>query len=592
MMKSSKGKRIPALISTLCFLVMIFLIPAVYAAKGAGTENRDWVEGEKNPSVSQPLYEISETEIRIAMRDGIELQAFLYFPVLPDDADAIPAVVCATGYGVEGFLKTIFEPDLIDLAKRGYGVVFVGLRGTGTSEGESTLYNLYGEDGYDLVEWVAVQSWCNGNVGMVGPSLLGISQWLTAKQAPPHLKAIVPHVACGDCYDFLWYPGGMLPGPGRIARGEPEYTSAVDHRDFDSWWQVRTVSAGDIENIADAGIAAMITGGFNDYITPGNIKAYEEYPGDDKMLIIGPWAHGPAPNLMPYSYQDFQAMWLDYYLKEEENTIPYQPKALLYVAGADQWRFEENWPIADTRNVALYLRADTSGTIAGLNDGSLLPAAPSADNAVSIDYSPVDGPFLETMLSSTTGRLTNDKQSEEALCLTWTSAALDEATEITGWPTLTIWAASTAEDADFVVQITDVAPDGSSTQVTCGFLNAARAADRSAPETLVPGTVGRYTMAIQPIAYVFDAGHRIRLDLAGGSIAAADQAGPQGPGLNPTASTITIYQDADHPSQLVLPVVGTGLTIEAPPAEDNDDNGGGGGNSTCFITSLWFTPNE
>jgi putative CocE/NonD family hydrolase len=110
------------------------------------------------------------------------------------------------GYGRRSTTGALLEVPLFDIAARGYPVLHLSLRASGESEGSNDYLNQYGPDGYDAIEWMAKQPWCNGNVGMVGASLLGISQWLAAKEAPPSLKAIVPEVACGDCYGVLWYP--------------------------------------------------------------------------------------------------------------------------------------------------------------------------------------------------------------------------------------------------------------------------------------------------------------------------------------------------------------------------------------------------
>jgi len=207
----------------------------------------------------------------------------------------------------------------------------------------------------------------------------------------------------------------------------------------------------------------------------------------------------------------------------------------------------------------LYLRATESGTIDSINDGSLSKKKSTKnDPEVSIDYSPVDGPFLETMLSSSLGRITEDKQTEEQSCLTWTSGEFEEATEVSGWIRIKFWAATAASDTDFVLQITDVAPDGKSRQVTCGYLNAPRYFNSTYPEMIIPDEIYKYELKALPTSYVFQPGHRIRVDLAGGSIAADGQPGPQGPGLNPNISTITIYQDKRHPSQVELPIIGSG----------------------------------
>ena len=85
--------------------------------------------------------------------------------------------------------------DSIDFfVKRGYAQVIPDPRGIGKSEGE--FYGIYckqeQEDCYDIIEWIAQQPWCDGNIGMLGISWFGIIQRLVAALQPPHLKAIFP----------------------------------------------------------------------------------------------------------------------------------------------------------------------------------------------------------------------------------------------------------------------------------------------------------------------------------------------------------------------------------------------------------------
>src|SRR5260370_15704596 len=111
----------------------------------------------------------------------------------------------------------------------------------------------------------------------------------------------------------------------------------------------------------------------------------------------------------------------------------------------------------------------------------------------------------------------------------------------------TLWAEVLGTDADFVAQLTDVAPDGTSTQVRPGFLNASHAHSRSYPTPPEPGRIEKYELEIYPTSYVFQAGHRIRLTLAG---AAAAGAGVVGPSKSPFQAVIQIHQDRRHASYL------------------------------------------
>lgn len=365
---------------------------------GAGTENRQWLpERAKVQNVSPRVPVTIEDDISVIARDGVKLDARLFRPTLPVNTPPTPCVLLSDGYGRSSPIGAGYDPVLMDVASHGYSVLHLSLRGSGKSGGEPILYNQFGQDGYDAVEWMAKQPWCNGNVGMIGPSLLGIAQWLTAKEAPPSLKVIVPQVACGDCYDALWYPGGMGLGPGREARknfpgAAAEYTTASAHRNLDAWWRAHTVLEPDMKAIAARGVAAFISGGLDDYITPGNMRAYQEFAapgGARKRLLFAPHAHGWNIEFL----EDLQIQWLDHWLKKVDNGVENSPKVLLYVKGVDRWRYEADWPIPDTHFARMFMQPGHSGTIASLNDGYLTGNGPAgAPTTASVSYTPGIGP--------------------------------------------------------------------------------------------------------------------------------------------------------------------------------------------------------
>ncbi len=557
-----------AVLSAVLALAPLAAVAQPDFAPAAGTEGRNWLPEPPTAVNPKPRFTVTlQDGVHVVTRDGTILEGRLILPVLGGDAPPTPCVLMADGYGRTSRTGAGMEVPLFDIAARGYAVLHLSLRGSGLSEGSNDLYSHYGEDGYDAVEWMAKQPWCNGRVGMVGASLLGISQWLTAREGPPSLQAIVPEVACGDCYGQLWYPGGMLPGPGRQARrlvpgAAGEYAAALLHRDDDAWWRARSTLAGDMAGIAGRGVAAFIAGGLDDYMSPASIRAYEQFdaPGARKRLFLGPYGHGWHTAFI----QELQVQWLDHWLKGVANGAETAPRVILYVKGANRWRAEQDWPLADAHPTPLHLSARHSATIASRNDGSLTAQRPPAGPPAVLPYSPEQGPFLPAMLGSR-GRVAIDQAPDEAQALTWTSMRLTVATEVTGYPKLTLWVASSAPDGDVVAEITDVAPDGSSRQVVQGYLNLPRAADPAAPQPLVPGQAQRFVLETYPVAYVFQPGHRIRISLAGGAKPAPDQAFPQGPGKNPAPFDLTILQDREHPAMLELPVVGTGWEALSHP---------------------------
>ncbi len=529
---------------------------------GAGTEGRQWLP--EAPTAENPVkrYPITlEDGVIVTARDGVRLEGRLFRPTLASGEKPTPCVLMTDGYGRASNTGASFDGPLFDIASRGYAVLHLSLRGSGKSEGKADLYAHFGEDGYDAVEWMAAQPWCNGRVGMVGPSLLGISQWLAAKEAPPHLKAIVPEVACGDCYGELWYPGGMRPGPGREARklspgAEAEYATAIEHPDFDAWWKARTTLAEAAAEIGKRGVAVFIAGGQDDYISPANLRLYTQLGADaKKRLFFGPYAHGWHIGLI----QELQVQWLDRWLKDDANGADTGARVMLYVKGANRWRNESDWPLPDAHQTRLFLSGQRSGSLQSVNDGSLTTQKASAGEAVKVAYLPEAGPFLPVLLSATKGRSRLDQRAAEAKVATWTTAPLAAATEVTGYPHLSLWASATAPDADLVVSLNDVAPDGTSRQVMQGYLNARHAKDlQAAPTAITPRELRRYDLDLFPIAYVFGAGHRMRLVIAGGAEPPAGLPFPQGPGKSLNANTWAIAMDAEHAATLDLPVVGTG----------------------------------
>src|SRR3954465_1850906 len=140
---------------------------------------------------------------RVPMRDGVTLAADV---TLPGDVPA-PAVVLRTPYGKTGALQSKRADTF---AAAGYVAVLVDVRGRGDSDGDFAPYSSDGPDGYDAIESVAAQDWCDGAVATWGGSYGGHIQWLAALEKPPSLKAMVSLVTPSD--PFVENPTG-LPTP-------------------------------------------------------------------------------------------------------------------------------------------------------------------------------------------------------------------------------------------------------------------------------------------------------------------------------------------------------------------------------------------
>ncbi|MCB1093200.1 MAG: CocE/NonD family hydrolase, partial [Verrucomicrobiae bacterium] len=146
--------------------------------------------------------EVGMETVAVAMRDGIHLATDVY----RDTASEAPApvVLMRTPYD-----KTKAKGFAEQLVKAGYVAVIQDCRGTHASEGILIPYNSEGQDGYDCIEWITRQPWCNGRVGMTGASYVGATQWQAAVENPPGLVTIAPKATWSSFYRNLYLGGAV-----------------------------------------------------------------------------------------------------------------------------------------------------------------------------------------------------------------------------------------------------------------------------------------------------------------------------------------------------------------------------------------------
>jgi uncharacterized protein len=379
---------------------------------------------------------------------------------------------------------------------------------------------------------------------------------------------------------------------------ESEYGLAAEHPWFDAFWRERSATRGDIQELTRSGLPALTSTGWDSYLVDAASRAFtwmrEAGAGPRARLVIGPWGHAamfsdtsmlgeepPGALLEPYRGAELQRMWLDRWLRDEESELDDLPPVQIFVQGPDRWRFEAGWPLPDENRVVLHLSADRSGTSGSRNDGRVAespddqaavavyefdPATAANPVAISTprmvlspDAPPrVEEPDLPAGARRPYGRLLMDKSGYEGSALTWTTGVLAHPCEITGYPVLEVDAAVSHPDAAFVVELTDVAPDGTgwtSTQITRGYLQADAAFSRTGPTAVDPAEVHRYRIELSPTSYVVPAGHRVRVVLQGAPVDPALDLAWQGPGLCSHPYTITVHTGPDG-SRVELPVVG------------------------------------
>ncbi len=286
-------------------------------------------------------------------------------------------------------------------------------------------------------------------------------------------------------------------------------------------------------------------------------------------LLIGPWTHvnyGNVVGEMDFGFLSSSSFinlqtditgltqrWFDYWLKGIDNGITREPPVKLFIMGDNVWRDENEWPLTRAQYTPYYLHSN--GTLSTQTPGDepadqyvYDPANPTPTKGGAILMHPLFGPGVQ------------DQRPIEARddVLVYTSESLAKATEVTGPITVKLWAISDAPDTDFVARLVDVHPDGFAQNLTDGIIRA-RYRCGDTPELLTPGQAYEYTIDLWSTANVFQAGHRIRLDIASASFPRWDRnlntGEPFGMSAEIRPARQTILHDAAHPSHVVLPII-------------------------------------
>jgi len=304
-----------------------------------------------------------------------------------------------------------------------------------------------------------------------------------------------------------------------------------------------------------------------------------------QRLLLGPWGHttdmSGCPgemNFGPEGTVDRVALllrWFDHWLKGAQNGVEAEAPVRLFVMGENRWRDEQEWPLARTRRVDMYFRSEgAANTPHGDGTLSLDPPGPSlvGENgsavADSFSYDPRDPVPSLTLLEDQDGAFDQRPLDWRRDVLVYQTAPLETALEVTGEPTVHLFAASSARDTDFTVKLVDVHPDGFAQNLCYGILRARFRNGYDAPELLEPGRVYELTIRLNPISNRFLVGHRLRVDLSSSDFPSFDRNhNTGGDGVTETEMVVarqTLFHDAARPSRISVPVIP--ITSTTPPA--------------------------
>jgi len=537
-------RRILVAVTAILVLMALTAGPSVYAAGSAET-------------------------VMVAMRDGVKLATDIH---RPEGDGPWPTLLIRTPYnknGAKGFAG--------EATKRGYVLVAQDFRGRFASEGDDYPVFLHGgwgehQDGYDTVEWIAEQAWCNGKVGAFGMSAPGIALNMMAPSRPPHLVCCYSSVAFSSMYHQGAYQGGAFRKSlleswlalSKFSAKNLELFRA--HPEYDDFWR-----AFDTERVAErVNVPFMYVGGWYDIFVAGTLNSFMTVNknGDTGArgrcrLVMEAYGHGRNDVLVfPNAGQPKAAdmwNWFDVWLKRDGEGLEEIPVVQYFTMGdpndpntpGNRWYTSDDWPVqAEAKKVYLHpdrrLRLEPPQELFGSSSYEYDPKDPvptiGGANLI-IAKGPMDQRGIE----------------DRADVLLFNSPVLHRPIEITGPITVRLWASSTARDTDFTAKICDVYPDGRSMIVLDGIIRARHRNSMEKSELLEPEKIYEFEIDLWSTSLVISPGHSVRVAISSSNAPRFEPnpntGKPAGSDDETQVATNTIYVNAKHPSHVVFPVV-------------------------------------
>ena len=549
-----------------------------------------------------------EYDVGTTMSDGVRLSSDIYFPS-KNQPGPYPTILYRTPYSNQ--MDYLVERGKY-FSQNGYVVVCQDVRGRHDSGGEFIRWKHEFNDGNETIEWIGSQEWCDGNVGMAGPSYLGYVQWQAASMGSNYLKCIAPAVMSGDLHESPHYQGGAfqlalnttwsfttdgktmqtiddydwerlfyhLPIkeiPAAAGRNIPDFVEWIDNPDFGDYWHKINV----INRLESVKVPCLHIGGWYDLYPQGTLNLFtgmqkrggSKFARENQYVILGPWIHSASDTTMAgdidfgvdsvLDLKEIELSWFDKWLKNQPNNFNQSAPIKMFVMGRNEWRNEEEWPPKGVTITPMYLRSEGHSNSAS-GDGLLSFDKPGKELADCFIYNPMFPVPTKGGGNCCSPHIVNwgafDQREIEARAdvLVYTSETLTDEVEVSGPIILKLFASTDCADTDFTAKLVDVFPDGKAINLCDGIIRG-RYRDSTEKQSLLnPGQVYEFTVDLYPTSNVFLPGHKIRLDISSSNFPRFDRNPNTGNkfGVDCELKTAnqTVYHEKDFASHLLLPI--------------------------------------
>ncbi len=545
--------------------------------------------------------------MRCTLSDGVALVSDHYYPA---GAGPWPTLLMRQPYGRD-IASTVVYAHPVWFARHGYHVVIQDVRGRGESQGEFYPFRHEGRDGAETIAWLLRHPACNGRIGMYGFSYQGSTQLLAAAENPEGLLCIAPHMTAADLYHGWFYHQGALRLFSTLAWGiqmlreDARRQGRRQHSDQleAAWTNIRSQSSaapyGDHPAIGDTylrdwilhrdpgaefwaeldistrlhqiQIPALHISGWYDLYLEGSIAGYQamragagsRFARDNQYLLAGPWVHipwgdqagearlGPAAN---FDTDDLLLRWFNHWLKDS-GEFAEEPRVRHFAMGANEWHTAEEWPSEAGCTLYLHSRGRANSR---KGDGTLTTFPPPGDEPRDIfvydPEVPVAAPGGPQGLSGSFDQAALELGNN---LLVYATAPVETAIHLFGRPRVTLYAATSAANADLTAKLVRVTAAGSSEFLCIGIARSSWLFDNYAADR-----IHRWHFTLEPVSVVLAPGDSLRLEVASSAFplydrnpstdVAPEQAGP----WTWLRSTQQILHSAEYPSALHLPLHG------------------------------------
>ena len=452
--------------------------------------------------------------VKIPLRDGLCLSATLYLPA--NHSTPSPTLFTLTPY-----VGQMWHEFAVYFAGNGYPFLTVDVRGRGNSEGTFHPFKQEARDGHDVVEWLARQPYCDGQVAMWGGSYGGYDQWATAKECPTHLKTIVPVaapymgvdspmqsniftpylmqwltlVSGVTSQDRLFFNSELFWGarfrawlesgvPFKqldtfLGNPSPAFQDWVSRPEPDTHWDTYNPTP---QQYAQLSLPILTITGIYDADQPGALMHYREHlkhanptQRAQHYLVIGPWDHAGTRTprtefsglrVGPASLVDLPRLhlqWYDWVMRAGPFPEFLQDHVAYYVMGAERWRYAKSLEAITATFTPLYLQSSANPTDV-FHSGSLAPEPGPTSEPDYYVYDPRE--ISHAALEST---VDPDNRADQRMVLAssgqqlvYHSAPFEQDTEVSGFFKLSAWLSIDQPDTDFRASVYDIGLDGSS----------------------------------------------------------------------------------------------------------------------------------